>query len=989
MHTLRVFGGIALEGPSGPVTGRLAQRRQLAFLALLAAANETGCSRDRLIGFLWAESPEDQARHLLSDTLYILHRELGANAVIASGDIVRLNPNFVWTDIGAFEEALAATDLEGAVCHYGGAFLDGFHLSGAGEFERWVESERQRLALRYAEALDVLAREAEQTEDHEAAVRWWQRLAVHDPINSRVALRLIQALNAVGDRGNALQHAAEHRRLLKAELGIEPDAAFVAAAGQIKREAEEAQPPDLGAVASAQRPAASAEPAIAAAGSAPASDLRPRSRKKAAVLATVAIVIIAAAAVLLSRVLSGPVLDPHLIAIAPFDAMDDDLIAWREGMPTLVFHRVDGAGRWRGISPSVVSESWAGRADPATASELAAEVGAGLVLFGRVVRPSPDTLLLEATLYDAAAGIGLEQIRLVGRSDRMVEFADSVAAHVMTFLASNLMPPGSRWSSLGTSDPIAIREFLHAEEYYRRLVMDSAQVHYERAIARDSAFALAWRRLAYAADLTDKAGSEWWAVHSPWGGNDEFRLRAGALNRGLAPRESLLVQIDSLWAGARRAGFGRPEVGSREDSAYMRLSHTLWGAVDEFPRDPELLFIRGELLFSMGGAYGVRPELALEALTGAVALDSGFNPSYIHLAQLEFQLYGREAGMRAIEAYLRHAGHTSLAPAYRLARELIEASDAPTERARQLADSILDEHRLASGRDVVVYHAVSMLLDAGVDGSVWLRERAGFGGLLPAFLGAHGHLHESYELLIGWHDWMQFFTQYARLGIAPRDSVIDRLDSLMAAPPVGDPDWLEGEITYAIRWLYEERDSTMLKRIIARWDTLTALPDVTRRAAKGYGVSLRWARGHLELLRGDSAAALADLGSVRPCSRQPRCHVTALTLAELWITRGRLAEADGLLGWIVLQPLDNLSAMEAALLRGHVNEELGDLETALRSYQTLLVFWGEGDPETRPLAAAARAGVERLRRQGVQLGGSRRIPPPIYELLYGGPEFDR
>ena len=244
MHTLRVFGGIALEGPSGPVTGRLAQRRQLAFLALLAAANETGCSRDRLIGFLWAESPEDQARHLLSDTLYILHRELGANAVIASGDIVRLNPNFVWTDIGAFEEALAATDLEGAVCHYGGAFLDGFHLSGAGEFERWVESERQRLALRYAEALDVLAREAEQTEDHEAAVRWWQRLAVHDPINSRVALRLIRALDAVGDRGNALQHAAEHRRLLKAELGIEPDAAFVAATGQIKREAEEAQPPD-------------------------------------------------------------------------------------------------------------------------------------------------------------------------------------------------------------------------------------------------------------------------------------------------------------------------------------------------------------------------------------------------------------------------------------------------------------------------------------------------------------------------------------------------------------------------------------------------------------------------------------------------------------------------------------------------------------------------------------------------------------------------
>ena len=67
MFTLRLLGGLALEGPSGPVSGRVAQRRRLGLLALLGTAGEKGLSRDKLAGYLWPETDEANAKHLLSD----------------------------------------------------------------------------------------------------------------------------------------------------------------------------------------------------------------------------------------------------------------------------------------------------------------------------------------------------------------------------------------------------------------------------------------------------------------------------------------------------------------------------------------------------------------------------------------------------------------------------------------------------------------------------------------------------------------------------------------------------------------------------------------------------------------------------------------------------------------------------------------------------------------------------------------------------------
>lgn len=236
MYSLRLLGVISLEGPSGPVSGRVTQRRRLALLALLGAAGDRGWTRDRLVGLLWPEASDGQARHLLSDSLYVIRQALDGDGVSASGDVLRLNAEAVWTDAVAFERAIKEGQLQEAVELYRGPFLDGFHVGDALELERWVETERSRLAGLYSTALETLAQQAEDAGEHATAVEWWRRLAAHDPYNSRRALRLMQALMKAGNPAGALEHARVHELLVKEELGVEPSDELMQVVERLKRE---------------------------------------------------------------------------------------------------------------------------------------------------------------------------------------------------------------------------------------------------------------------------------------------------------------------------------------------------------------------------------------------------------------------------------------------------------------------------------------------------------------------------------------------------------------------------------------------------------------------------------------------------------------------------------------------------------------------------------------------------------------------------------
>jgi DNA-binding SARP family transcriptional activator/TolB-like protein len=241
--TLHLLGDPVLLGPDGPVRGRAAYKRRIALLGILALARGRPVGRERLLGLLWPDQPEDSARHVLSETLYVLRKELGDEAVVPVGSDVALNPARIASDVAAFEEALEGGRPEDAVAAYGGPLLDGFYVADAPEFGRWVDGERDRLGRAFARALEGLAETAETSGDHLRAADWWARLCAHDPFSSRTALRLVRCLDAAGERARALRAADTHAALMRAELEVEPDGELLDYVERLRREPPRRVPP--------------------------------------------------------------------------------------------------------------------------------------------------------------------------------------------------------------------------------------------------------------------------------------------------------------------------------------------------------------------------------------------------------------------------------------------------------------------------------------------------------------------------------------------------------------------------------------------------------------------------------------------------------------------------------------------------------------------------------------------------------------------------
>jgi DNA-binding SARP family transcriptional activator/formylglycine-generating enzyme required for sulfatase activity len=189
------------------------------------------------MGLFWPESTQDQARHALSQALHVLRQQLGEEAIVTRGEgEVALNQEAVSCDVWAFEAAVAEGDLDRAVALYRGPLLHGVAVRASAEFDHWMEGERDRLARSYARALEQLAEAcAGRGEQHEAVV-WWRRLVAHDPYSTHVTLRLMQALEAVGDRAGAVAQADRHAEKLQEDLDAEPSPDVAAYAERLRRQ---------------------------------------------------------------------------------------------------------------------------------------------------------------------------------------------------------------------------------------------------------------------------------------------------------------------------------------------------------------------------------------------------------------------------------------------------------------------------------------------------------------------------------------------------------------------------------------------------------------------------------------------------------------------------------------------------------------------------------------------------------------------------------
>jgi DNA-binding SARP family transcriptional activator len=505
MYTLQLLGSASLDGPDGPVTGRAGMRQRVAMLALLAVEHPRPLSRDKLVAYLWPESGTDDARHLLRESLYILRSALGDDTVLGSGDDLRLNSDRLTCDLWEFEAALAGDDHEAAVSLYRGAFLSGFHLSDADEFERWVDGERSRLARRYCQALEQLAERHMGGGDAVRAVEWWSRLAREDPYNSRIALRYMQALEAAGDRAAALRHASAHSELLRSDLDAAPEQEVVALAERLRLESR----------AASGRTSPPAQPASAV--SIPLDGDEPQHLDAALtgrpgpptrrqwVAPTVLVLAMVVGLGVLGGTLSrarAPALAPRRVAAAPFENRTgrpdlDDLGAlaadWMiQGVmetPLVDLSAADLEAVYAWGNPNSGR-----RMDPRT---LARQDSAGIVIRGSYYL-SGDSVLFQAGILDVASGRVLRSLDPVGAP---VERAMDALEVLRERIAMGLSPLINREIWVEPIDPdlvpaprlSAYREFVAG---LRQVEPKVAIEHYRRAASLDTNFAAPLIQLA-------------------------------------------------------------------------------------------------------------------------------------------------------------------------------------------------------------------------------------------------------------------------------------------------------------------------------------------------------------------------------------------------------------------------------------------------------------------------------------------------------------
>lgn len=495
-------------GPDGaPLSGAAAQRHRMALLALLALVGDRGHSREKLMSYLWPDRDAERARLLLNQAVYSLRKALGDDALLSVADDLRLNPDRVDVDVVRFEAALERGDHQAAVALYHGPLLDGLFLSDSVEFERWTDRERVRLADRYAKALESLADAAESAHDSDRAVHWWKARAAQDPHDSRVAIRLMQALASSGNRAGALQHADIHARLLQEEFGAQPPVEVTALAERLRTEPASISPPHVNsatpsaqvsrALTHSQGDGAPALPTPVIA--APRSARRPFPVWPAIASLVLGTVFFAALWAMWAHK-DRPVAakTDRSIAVLPLanQSVDPRDSAWADGMTDALTAILAKNSELRVISST---SAFAYRDRRSDVRSIADSLGVANVLEGGVQKDG-SRLRVRVRLLDARDGSS----RWSETYDRELRDAFAVQDEIANAVAREL---GSR---LGASTPVTRHRkpttSIAAYELYMRgmdrtlLRSDSAAhlgvEYFRRAIALDSTYAGAWAGLA-------------------------------------------------------------------------------------------------------------------------------------------------------------------------------------------------------------------------------------------------------------------------------------------------------------------------------------------------------------------------------------------------------------------------------------------------------------------------------------------------------------
>ena len=326
---------------------------------------------------------------------------------------------------------------------------------------------------------------------------------------------------------------------------------------------------------------------------------------------------------------TGAAVDSTVVAVVPFDvtSADSALAFLATGMVDLLSYRLGGDrdGGLRAIAPRLALGAWerapserrAMSMPMATlAVRLAEGLGAGRVLRGNVVG-SPAHLVLTADMLAVPTGRTLARASIAGTADSLSVLVDRLAALLLLDADAAYAggEPAAR-TALDTTPLVAVRHYVEGEAAYRAGRYDDAVQHFDRALARDSAFAPA------ALGLAKSAG---------WAGASEATIQRGTrlawkYQDRLSRRARLFLAASVGGAEALRSGYANSTA----------LIEGAERAAEANPDDPEAWYWLADRYLHLGPAIGLTGsfERAAAAFRRAVTVDPTFAPAVVHLVQL-------------------------------------------------------------------------------------------------------------------------------------------------------------------------------------------------------------------------------------------------------------------------------------------------------------------------------------------------------------------
>jgi class 3 adenylate cyclase/tetratricopeptide (TPR) repeat protein len=653
-----------------------------------------------------------------------------------------------------------------------------------------------------------------------------------------------------------------------------------------------------------------------------------------------------------------------VIATMPFTVRGSEDIAYLgEGMVNLLGTKLDGAGALRSVDSrallGAINRNSEGELEPERAAEMAGSFGAGLYVLGEIIEAG-DRLRIDATLYRTDTAEAMAEASAEGAADDVFSLVDEIAAGILGNMDGAPGARVERIAAVTTSSLPALKAYLVGERAFRVGQYSAAVEAFQQAVTEDSLFALAYYRLAAAAEYASFRSDI--ALRAAENAS-RYSDRLSARDRALLDASLVIRQ-------------GRAEEAERLLRSYL----------GDYPDDVQAWFDLGEVLFHLSPLRGRSAAEGREPFGRVLGYEPDNASAMLHLIRLEAGDDQIAAMDSLVDRYMKIAGQGERALEVLAIQAFVHDDD------EQQAE-VLSALREAPGVTLILAVGNGCLYGGGPDD--WERlvrlmiepshsnEIRGQGQLwLGSVLLAKGRWQEARRELDRARGLAApaletyYRSMFSLMPFVPAsdEEIAALLDEAGGLPdnavgdfdPTADHLGVESFVRSYLTGLLASRlgRPEIVRASIAELQRLENPPD-----AETLGADLaRAVEGYDASRQGDFDAAVEHYATMEMHVAYPITWASELyTLAYPRFFRaialqktGRGEEAIRWYDTLESSPYELILRAPAHLRRAEIYEESGDRARAVEHYRAFVELWKDADPELQPIVDEARVALRRL-----------------------------